>query len=67
MSVHRVVINKDHFVDPCTCIHTQQMESTWSQLEYNVKTREGTCRLDLQDFLKRRNVEAMKGTKFSVT
>lgn len=39
MSVHRFVINKDHFVDPRTGIHTQQMESTWSQLKYHVKTR----------------------------
>jgi len=62
VSVQRVVINEDHFVDPRTGIHTQQMQSTWSQLE-----KEGTCRLDLQDFLKRRNVDTMTGTKFSVT
>lgn len=51
VSVHRVVVHKDHFVDPRTGIHTQEVESTWSQLKYHVKRERGIRRLDLQDFL----------------
>lgn len=49
--VHRVVFHKDHFVDPRTGIHTQEVESIWSQLKYHIKQERGIRRLDLQDFL----------------
>lgn len=51
VSVHRVVVHKDHFGDPRTGIHTQEVESTWSRLKYHVKRERGIRRLDLQDFL----------------
>ena len=51
VSVHRVVVHQNHFVDPLTGIHTQEVESAWSQLRYHIKWERGIRQLDLQDFL----------------
>ena len=51
VSVHRIVVHQNHFVDPLTGIHTQEVESAWSQLKYHIKRERGIRQLDLQDFL----------------
>lgn len=51
VSLHRVVVHQNHFVDPLTGIHTQEVESAWSQLKYHIKRERGIRQLDVQDFL----------------
>lgn len=51
VSLHRVVVHQNHFVDPLTGIHTQEVESAWSQRKYHIKRERGIRQLDLQDFL----------------
>lgn len=51
VTAHRVVVHKDHFVDPRTGIHTQEVESAWSRLKYHIKRERGIRHFDLQDFL----------------
>ena len=51
VSVHRSVVHKDHFVDPRTGIHTQEVESAWSRLKYHIKRERGIHRGNLQSFL----------------
>lgn len=51
VTVHRTVVHKNNFVDPLTGVHTQEVESTWSQLKYHVKREKGIRRADIQDFL----------------
>ena len=50
VSVHRSVIHKDHFIDPRTGIHTQDVKSAWSRLKYNIKQEMGIRRGNLQSF-----------------
>ena len=49
--MHRTVVHKDNFVDPISGVHTQQVESAWSQLKYHVKREKGIRRADIHDFL----------------
>ena len=51
VTMHRTVVHKDNFVDPFSGVHTQQVESAWSQLKYHVKREKGIRRADIQDFL----------------
>lgn len=51
VTVHRTVVHKDNFVDPLTGVHTQEVESAWSQLKYHVKREKGIRRADIQNFL----------------
>ena len=51
ITLHRTVVHKDNFVDPFSGVHTQQVESAWSQLKYHVKREKGIRRADIQDFL----------------
>ena len=48
---HRVVVHARHFVDPRTGVHTQEVESCWSQLKLGLKRRKGIRRRDLQSYL----------------
>ena len=45
------MVHQNNFVDPLTGIHTQEAESAWARLKYNVKKERGIRREDLQDFL----------------
>lgn len=38
---HRVVVHAHNFVDPRTGVHTQKVESAWSQLKLGQKRRKG--------------------------
>ncbi|KAL9977134.1 hypothetical protein ACROYT_G014507 [Oculina patagonica] len=51
VTVHRTVVHKDNFVDPLSGVHTQEVESAWSQLKYHVKHEKGIRRADIQNFL----------------
>ena len=51
VTVHRTVVHRDNFVDPLSGVHTQGVESAWSQLKYHVKREKGIRRVDVQDFL----------------
>ncbi|KAK2557526.1 hypothetical protein P5673_020277, partial [Acropora cervicornis] len=48
---HRVVVHARNFVDPRTGVHTQEVESCWSQLKLGLKRRKGIRRKDLQSYL----------------
>ena len=49
--LHRTVVHRNNFVDPVTGIHTQEIESAWARLKYQVKREKGVRREDLQAFL----------------
>lgn len=51
VTVHRIVVHQNNFVDPLTGVHTQEIESAWARLKYYVKREKGIRQLDLQDFL----------------
>lgn len=48
---HQVVVYVHDFVDSRTSVHTQKVESTWSQLNLLLKQRKGITREDLQSYL----------------
>ena len=51
---HRIVVYAHNFVDPLTGVHTQKVESVWSQLKLGQKRRKGLRREDLQSHLDER-------------
>ena len=51
VSVHRVVVHQDNFVDPLTGIHTQEVESAWVRLKYYIKREKGVRGGEIQYFL----------------
>lgn len=61
VTVHRTVVHRDHFVDPLTGIHTQEVESAWSKLKYHVKREKGIRRPYIQDFLNEEMWRQWKG------
>ena len=54
VSSHLVVVHRHNFVDPRTGVHTQEVESAWSQLKLGQKRRKGLMRKDLQSYLDER-------------
>ena len=48
---HCVVVHARNFVDSRTDVHTQELESCWSQLKLGLKRRKGIRRKDLQSYL----------------
>ena len=54
VSAHKVVVHRHNFVDPRTGVHTQEVESAWSQLKLGQKKRKGLRREDLQSYLDER-------------
>ena len=50
VTVHRTVVHQDNFVDRVTGIHTQEVESAWARLKYNIK-KEKDIRHGDHDFL----------------
>ena len=61
VTVHRTVVHRDHFVDPLTGIHTQEVESAWSKLKYHVKREKGIRHPYIQDFLNEEMWRQWKG------
>ena len=61
VTIHRTVVHRDHFVDPLTGIHTQEVESAWSKLKYHVKREKGIRRSYIQDFLNEEMWRQWKG------
>ena len=51
VAAHRVVVHARHFVDPRTGVHTQEIESSWSNLKLGQKRRKGLRKEDLQVYL----------------
>ena len=60
-SAHRFVVHAQNFVDPRTGIHTQEVESSWSQLKLGQKRRKGIRREDLQAYLDERMWRQWRG------
>ena len=50
-SAHQAVVHAHNFVDPRTGVHTQEVESAWSNLRLPQKQRKGLRRGDLQAYL----------------
>lgn len=61
VAAHRVVVHARHFVDPRTGVHTQEIESSWSQLKLGQKRRKGLSRKDLQSYLDERMWRQWRG------
>lgn len=51
VTVHRIVVHQNNFVDPLTGIHTQEAESAWARLKYHIKREKGIRQFDIQEFL----------------
>ena len=51
VGIHKVVVHADNFVDQATGVHTQDIESRWSDLKLEIKTRKGVRQTDMQAFL----------------
>ena len=51
VAAHRVEVHARHFVDPCTGVHTQEAESSWSSRKLAQKRRKGLRKEDLQVYL----------------
>ncbi|XP_078380322.1 male abnormal protein mab-31-like [Oculina patagonica] len=58
---HQVVVHAHNFVDPHTGVHTQEVESAWSQLKLPQKQRKGIRRGDLQSYLDERMWRQWRG------
>lgn len=63
---HRVVVYAHNFVDPRTGVHTQKVESAWSQLKLGQKRRKGLCREDVQSYLDERMWRQWRGGNYRV-
>ena len=63
---HRVVVHAHNFVDPRTGVHTQEVESAWSQLKLGQKRRKGLRREDLQSYLDERMWRQWRGGNYRV-
>lgn len=63
VSLHRVVIHADNFVDPTSGVHTQEAESAWNNLKLGIKTRRGVEAKDLQAYLNDRMWRQWRGGK----
>lgn len=63
---HRVVVHAHNFVDPQTGVHTQEVESAWSQLKLGQKRRKGLRRGDLQSYLDERMWRQWRGGSYGV-
>ena len=61
VSLHRVVIHADNFVDPTSDVHTQEAESAWNNLKLGIKTRRGVEAKDLQAYLNDRMWRQWRG------
>ena len=57
----RVAVHTHNFVDPRTGVHTQEVESCWSQLKLGQKQRKGSRREDLQSYLDERMWRQQRG------
>ena len=51
ITMHRIVVHQNNFVDPVTGVHTQEAESAWARAKYHVKREKGIRQGDVQDFL----------------
>ena len=67
VNTHQVVVHALNFVDPRTGVHTQEVESAWSQLKLGRNRRKGLRREDLQSYLDERMWRQWRGGNFNVT
>ncbi|XP_068704779.1 uncharacterized protein [Montipora foliosa] len=61
VAAHRVVVHARYFVDPRTGVHTQEIESSWSNLKLGQKRRKGLRKEDLQVYLDERMWRQWRG------
>ncbi|XP_044171487.1 uncharacterized protein LOC122955783 [Acropora millepora] len=61
VSLHRVVVHADNFVDATSGVHTQEAESAWNNLKLGIKTRRGVEAKDLQAYLNDRMWRQWRG------
>lgn len=66
VNAHQVVVHEHNFVDPRTGVHTQEVESSWSQLKLGQKRRKGLRRADLQSYLNERMWRQWRGGNHQV-
>ena len=66
VAAHRVVVHAHNFVNPRTGVHTQEVESSWSQLKLGQKRRKGVRKEDLQIYLDERMWRQWRGENFHV-
>ena len=66
VSAHAVVVHRHNFVDPRTGVHTQEVESAWSQLKLGQKKRKGLRREDIQSYLDERMWRQWRGGQLNV-
>ena len=51
---HETVNHSVHFVDPCTGVHTQSIESYWAKTKYKFKVMKGVAADSLPSYLDER-------------
>lgn len=66
VNAHQVVVHAHNFVDPRTGVHTQEVESAWSQLKLGRNRRKGLRREDLQSYLDERMWRQWRGGSYDV-
>ena len=66
VNTHQVVVHAHNFVDPHTGMHTQEVESAWSQLKLGRNRRKGLRREDLQSYLDERMWRQWRGGSYDV-
>ncbi|PFX27065.1 hypothetical protein AWC38_SpisGene8280 [Stylophora pistillata] len=66
INAHEVVVHAHNFVDPRTGVHTQEVESAWSQLKLGRNRRKGLRREDLQSYLDERMWRQWRGGSYDV-
>ena len=62
----QVVVHAHNFVDPCTGVHTQEVESAWSKLKLGRNRRKGLRREDLQSYLDEKMWRQRRGGSYDV-
>lgn len=63
VTMHRIVVHQNNFVNPVTGVPTQEAESAWARVKYHVKREKGIRQGDIQDFLDEQMWRDWRGLK----
>ena len=66
VSAHHVVVHRSNYVDSRTGVHTQETESSWSQLKLGQKRRKGLRRGEVRSYLEERMWRQWRGGNWNV-